>query len=158
MSYDQVERIAKLLTLSRCSGDEWKKTAPVVFSDVDLIATTKTSNRQFNEAYYNTMKELPDEQKGILEREVDTNLAQLYSGKELRPTFTEPSYLPNAWEYQNMNTDFRKFIKDVINHHNSMIANPNVASGCKEQLKDVLDVYDILEKNYNQVLSKTKYA
>ena len=57
-----------------------------------------------------------------------------------------------------MNTDFRKFIKDVINHHNSMIANPNVASGCKEQLKDVLDVYDILEKNYNQVLSKTKYA
>ena len=36
LSYDQVERIAKLLTLSRCSGDEWKKTAPVVFSDVDL--------------------------------------------------------------------------------------------------------------------------
>ena len=36
LSYEQVERIAKLLTLSRCSGDEWKKTAPVVFSDVDL--------------------------------------------------------------------------------------------------------------------------
>ena len=158
LSYDQVERIAKLLTLSRCSGDEWKKTAPVVFSDVDLIATTKTSNRQFNEAYYNTMKELPDEQKGILEREVDTNLAQLSIGKELRPSFTEPSYLPNAWEYQNMNADFRKFIKNVINHHNSMIANPNVASGCKEQLKDVLDVYNVLEKNYNQVLSKTKYV
>ena len=158
LSYEQVERIAKLLTLSRCSGDEWKKTAPVVFSDVDLIATTKTSNRQFNEAYYNTMKELPDEQKGILEREVDTNLAQLSIGKELRPTFTEPSYLPNAWEYQNMNADFRKFIKDVINHHNSMIANPNVASGCKEQLKDVLDVYNVLGKNYNQVLSKTKYV
>ena len=158
LSYEQVERIAKLLTLSRCSGDEWKKTAPVVFSDVDLIATTKTSNRQFNEAYYNTMKELPDEQKGILEREVDTNLAQLSIGKELRPSFTEPSYLPNAWEYQNMNADFRKFIKDVINHHNSMIANPNVASGCKEQLKDVLDVYNVLGKNYNQVLSKTKYV
>ena len=158
LSYEQVERIAKLLTLSRCSGDEWKKTAPVVFSDVDLIPTTKTSNRQFNEAYYNTMKELPDEQKGILEREVDTNLAQLSIGKELRPSFTEPSYLPNAWEYQNMNADFRKFIKDVINHHNSMIANPNVASGCKEQLKDVLDVYNVLGKNYNQVLSKTKYV
>ena len=51
-----------------------------------------------------------------------------------------------------------QFIKDVKSHHNSMIANPNVASGCKEQLKDVLDVYNVLEKNYNQVLSKTKYA
>ena len=158
LSYEQVERISKLLTLSNLTTEEFNN-SPVVLRGVDLTATTKTGNRQFNEAYYNTKKELPtNEQKHILEKEVGNNLAQLYSGKELRPTFTEPSYLPNAWEYQNMNTDFRKFIKDVINHHNSMIANPNVASGCKEQLKDVLDVYDILEKNYNQVLSKTKYA
>ena len=158
LSYEQVERIAKLLTLSRCSGDEWQKTAPIVQRGVDLSATTKTGNRQFNEAYYNTMKELPDEKKHTLESEVDNNLGQLLIGKELRPTFTEPSYLPNPWEYHDMDADFGKFIKDVINHHNSMIANPNVASGCKEQLKDVLDVYDVLEKNYNQVLNKTKYA
>ena len=57
-----------------------------------------------------------------------------------------------------MDADFSKFIKDVKSHHETMIANPNVASGCKEQLKDVLDVYNVLEKNYNQVLSKTKYV
>ena len=159
LSYDQVERIAKLLTLSRCSTEEEFGNSPIVVQGVDLSATTKTGNRQFNEAYYNTKKELPtNEQKNILEKEVGNNLAQLYSGKELRPTFTEPSYLPNAWEYHDMNADFGKFIKDVINHHNSMIANPNVASGCKEQLKDVLDVYNVLDKNYNQVLSKTKYV
>lgn len=157
LSYEQVERIAKLLTLN-CSTDEEFNNSPIVLRGVDLSATTKTSNRQFNEAYYNTMKELHDEQKHILEKEVGNNLAQLYSGKELRPTFTEPSYLPNAWEYRNMDANFGKFIKDVKSHHETMIANPNVASGCKEQLKHVLDVYNVLEKNYNQVLSKTKYV
>jgi hypothetical protein len=152
-----VERIAKLLILN-CSTDEEFNNSPIVLRGVDLSATTKTSNRQFNEAYYNTMKELHDEQKHILEKEVGNNLAQLYSGKELRPTFTEPSYLPNAWEYRNMDANFGKFIKDVKSHHETMIANPNVASGCKEQLKDVVDVYNVLEKNYNQVISKTKYA
>ncbi len=156
LSYDQVERIVKLANYGSYTEEEMN-TMPIISWGVDLFATTMTTNRQFNEAYYNTMKELPNEQKHILEKEVGNNLAQLYSGKELRPTFTEPSYLPNAWEYHDMNADFRKFIKDVINHHNSMIANPNVASGCKEQLKNVLDVYNVLEKNYNQVLNKTKY-
>ena len=159
LSYDQVERIAKLLTLSRCSGDEWKKTAPVVFSDVDLIATTKTSNRQFNEAYYNTMKELPDEQKGILEKEVDNNLGQLFTGKELRATFQyKDCYLVNPWEYQNIDTDFSKFIKDVRSHHEAIIAKHKGDNEIKKQFQDVVDVYDVLEKNYNQVLSKTKYV
>ena len=157
LSYDQVERIVKLANYGSYTEEEMN-TMPIISWGVDLFATTMTTNRQFNEAYYNTMKELPNEQKHILEKEVGNNLAQLYSGKELRPTFTEPSYLPNAWEYQNMNADFSKFIKDVKSHHETMIANPNVDSGCKEQLKDVLDVYDILEKNYNQVLNKTKYA
>ena len=157
LSFEQVERIAKLLILN-CSTDEEFNNSPIVLRGVDLSATTKTSNRQFNEAYYNTMKELHDEQKHILEKEVGNNLAQLYSGKELRPTFTEPSYLPNAWEYRNMDANFGKFIKDVKSHHETMIANPNVASGCKEQLKDVVDVYNVLEKNYNQIISKTKYA
>ena len=61
-------------------------------------------------------------------------------------------------KFMRLNTDFGKFIKNVLNHHEAMIANPNVDSGCKEQLKDVIDVYKVLEKNYNQVLSKTKYA
>ncbi len=159
LSYEQVEKIAKLLTLSRCSGDEWKKTAPVVFSDVDLIATTKTSNRQFNEAYYNTMKELPDEQKGILESEVDNNLVQLYLGRELRATFQyEGSYLGNLWEFENRDADFGKFIKDVKSHHEAIIANHKADDEIKKQFQDIVDVYNVLEKNYNQVLSKTKYA
>ena len=159
LSYDQVERISNLLTLSRCSGDEWKKTAPVVLCGVDLIATTKTSNRQFNEAYYNTMKELPAEQQGILEKEVDNNLVQLYLGRELRATFQYTgSYLGNLWEFENMNADFGKFIKDVKSHHEAVIADPKVDDVYKKQFQNIVDVYNVLEKNYNQVLSKTKYA
>ena len=158
LSFEQVERITTLLTQSdNLTKEEWGN-MPIVQEEVDLTAIYATGNRQFNEAYYNTLKELDDKDASILRNEVGNNLAQLYSGKELRPTFTEPSYLPNAWEYQDMDADFGKFIKNVINHHNSMIANPNVASGCKEQLKDVLNVYDVLEKNYNQMLSKTKYV
>ena len=57
-----------------------------------------------------------------------------------------------------MNADFGKFIKNVINHHESMIANPIVADTLKKQYQNIVDVYDVLEKNYNQVISKTKYV
>lgn len=57
-----------------------------------------------------------------------------------------------------MNADFGKFIKDVINHHESMITNPIVADTLKKQYQNIVDVYDVLEKNYNQVLSKTNYV
>ncbi len=105
------------------------------------------------------MKELPDEQKGILEKEVDNNLGQLFTGKELRATFQyKDCYLVNPWEYQNIDTDFGKFIKDVINHHEAIIADPKVVDIIKPQYLDIVDVYNVLEKNYNQVLNKTKYA
>lgn len=160
LSYEQVEKIANLLNLSKCSTEEeWQKTAPIVLRGVDLTATTKTGNKQFNEAYYNTMKELPDEKKHILESEVDNNLGQLLLGRELKATFQYwGSYLANPWEYQNMNADFGKFIKDVKNHHEAIIADPKVDDIYKKQLQNVIDVYDVLEKNYNQVINKTKYA
>jgi hypothetical protein len=161
LSYEQVERIANLLNLSKCSTEEeWSKTAPVVQWGVDLSATTKTGNRQFNEAYYNTMKELPtNEQKHTLESEVDNNLGQLYLGRELKATFQYwGSYLANPWEYKDIDADFSKFIKDVKSHHEAVIADPKVDNVYKKQFQNIVDVYNVLEKNYNQVLNKTKYA
>lgn len=158
LSYEQVERIAILLRQSDLPDEEWKS-MPIVERGVDLSATTKTGNKQFNEAYYNAKKELPNEQKYILEKEVDNNLGQLFTGKELRATFQyKDCYLVNPWEYQNMDTDFSKFIKDVKSHHESIIANHKADDEIKKQFQDIVDVYDVLEKNYNQVISKAKYA
>lgn len=132
---------------------------PIVERGVDLSATTKTGNRQFNEAYYNAKKELTNEQKYILEKEVDNNLGQLLTGKELRATFQyKDCYLVNPWEYQNMDADFGKFIKDVKSHHEAIIAKHKGNNEITKQFQDIVDVYSILENNYNQVLSKTKYA
>lgn len=155
LSYEQVERIATLLRQSDLPEEEWKS-MPLVARGVDLSATQITTNRQFNEAYYNTMKELPNEQKHILDSEVHYNLGELYLGAELRATFAMGSSA-NPWEYQNMNADFGKFIKDVKSHHEAVIADPKVDDIYKKQHQDIVDVYNILEKNYNQVLSKTKY-
>ena len=158
LSYEQVERIAILLRQSDLPEEEWKS-MPIVERGVDLSATTKTGNKQFNEAYYNAKKELTNEQKYILEKEVDNNLGQLLTGKELRATFQyKDCYLVNPWEYQNMDADFGKFIKDVKSHHEAIIANHKGNDEIKKQFQDVVDVYSILEKNYNQVLNKTKYA
>ena len=98
LSYEQVERIAILLRQSDLPEEEWKS-MPIVERGVDLSATTKTGNKQFNEAYYNKKKELTNEQKYILEKEVDNNLGQLLTGKELRATFQyKDCYLVNPWE------------------------------------------------------------
>ena len=97
--------------------------------------------------------------KGILEKEVDNNLGQLFTGKELRATFQyKDCYLVNPWEYKDIDVDFSKFIKDVKSHHEAIIAKHKGDDEIKKQFQDIVDVYDVLEKNYNQVLSKTKYA
>ena len=158
LSYEQVEKIVKLAGYASYSEEE-VSTMPMISWGIDLFATTKTGNRQFNEAYYNTMKELPDNQQGILEKEVDNNLGQLLTGKELRATFQyKDCYLVNPWEYHDMNADFGKFIKDVISHHEAIIVKHKGNDEITNQFQDIVDVYSILENNYNQVLSKTKYA
>ena len=86
LSYEQVEKITKLINPVNFSKDE-KDTMPLVLWGVDLLATQKTGNRQFNEAYYNASKELDSEKQHILESEVHNNLGQLYLGKELKATF-----------------------------------------------------------------------
>ena len=159
LSFEQVERISNLLTTNLPLSKEEFDAMPIVQWGVDLIATQTTGNRQFNEAYYNTLKELDDKDASILRNEVENNLGQLFTGKELRATFQyKDCYLVNPWEYQNMDADFGKFIKDVKSHHEAIIANHKGNDEIKKQFQDVVDVYSILEKNYNQVLNKTKYA
>ena len=158
LSYEQVERIRDLISPAKLTKEEMYS-MPIVQSGVDLIATQTTGNRQFNEAYYNTLKELDEKDASILRNEVENNLGQLFTGKEFRATFQyKDCYLVNPWEYQNIDTDFSKFIKDVKSHHEAIIAKHKGDNEIKKQFQDVVDVYDILEKNYNQVLSKTKYA
>lgn len=157
LSFEQVERISNLLTTNLPLSKEEFDAMPIVQWGVDLIATRATGNRQFNEAFYNTLKELTPEKKHILESEVHNNLGQLYLGKELKATFEYwGSYLANPWEYDKMNADFGKFIQDVKSHHEAIISNPKVPDVIKKQFQDIVDVYNVLEKNYNQVLSKAK--
>ena len=158
LSFEQVERIRDLISPAKLTKEEMYS-MPIVQSGVDLIATQTTGNRQFNEAYYNTLKELDDKDASILRNEVENNLGQLFTGKELRATFQyKDCYLVNPWEYQNIDTDFSKFIKDVKSNHEAIIAKHKGDNEIKKQFQDVVDVYDVLEKNYNQVMSKTKYA
>ena len=126
LSYEQVERIRDLISPAKLTKEEMYS-MPIVQSGVDLIATQTTGNRQFNEAYYNTLKELDEKDASILRNEVENNLGQLFTGKELRATFQyKDCYLVNPWEYQNMDADFGKFIKDVKSHHEAVIADPKV--------------------------------
>ena len=157
LSFEQVERITTLLLPSGLS-DEEINSMPIVQQGVDLFSTRATGNRQFNEAFYNTLKEIDSPMDANkLEGEVYYNLGELYNGAELRATFAIGSSA-NPWEFRNMDADFGKFIKDVINHHEAVIADPKVDDVYKKQHQDIVDLYSILEKNYNQVLSKTKYA
>ena len=131
---------------------------PIVERGVNLTVTTATSNRQFNEAFYNTLKEIDSPMDANkLEGEVYYNLGELYNGAELRATFAIGD-TANPWEFQKMDADFGKFIKDVKSHHEAVIADPKVDDIYKKQHQDIVDLYSILEKNYNQVLNKTKYA
>ena len=157
LSYEQVERIRDLISPAKLTKEEMYS-MPIVQSGVDLIATQTTGNRQFNEAYYNTLKELDDKDASILRNEVENNLGQLFTGKELRATFQyKDCYLVNPWEYKDIDVDFSKFIKDVKSHHEAIIAKHKGDDEIKKQFQDIVDVYNVLEKNYNQVLSKTKY-
>ena len=157
LSFEQVERITTLLLPSGLS-DEEINSMPIVQHGVDLFSTRATGNRQFNEAFYNTLKEIDSPMDANkLEGEVYYNLGELHNGAELRATFAIGSSA-NPWEFRNMDADFGKFIKDVINHHEAVIADPKVDDVYKKQHQDIVDLYSILEKNYNQVLSKTKYA
>ena len=157
LNYEQVERISDLLTTNLPLSKEEFDAMPIVQMGVDLIATRVTGNRQFNEAFYNTLKELNPKEEQLLRSEVDNNLGQLYLGKELKATFEYwGSYLANPWEYDKMNANFGKFIKDVKSHHEAIISNPKVPDVIKKQFQDIVDVYNVLEKNYNEVINKTK--
>ena len=157
MSFEQVQRITTLLLPSGLS-DEEINSMPIVQQGVDLFSTRATGNRQFNEAFYNTLKEIDSPMDANkLEGEVYYNLGELYNGAELRATFAIGD-TANPWEFQKMDADFGKFIKDVKSHHEAVIADPKVDDIYKKQHQDIVDLYSILEKNYNQVLNKTKYA
>ena len=157
LSFEQVERITTLLLPSGLS-DEEINSMPIVQQGVDLFSTRATGNRQFNEAFYNTLKEIDSPMDANkLEGEVYYNLGELYNGAELRATFAIGD-TANPWEFQKMDADFGKFIKDVKSHHEAVIADPKVDDIYKKQHQDIVDLYSILEKNYNQVLNKTKYA
>ncbi len=157
LSYEQVERISDLLTKLYLS-DEEIGSMPIVQRGVSLTATRATGDRQFNEAFYNTLKEIDspmDNRK--LSGEVYTNLGELYNGTEYNATFDFPDSA-QLWDFENMQADYGKFIKDVINHHEAIIADPKVADVIKLQYQEIVDLYKILEKNYNAVISKAKYV
>jgi len=87
LSYEQVERIAILLRQSDLPDEEWKS-MPIVERGVNLTVTTATGNRQFNEAFYNTLKEIDSPMDANkLEGEVYYNLGELNNEAELRATF-----------------------------------------------------------------------
>ena len=158
LSFDQIERIRDLILPGSLTEEE-KNSMPVVqVVGVDLLATRITGNKQFNEALFNTTLDLSTEDADRLIGEVHNNLGQLFTGKELRATFQyKDCYLVNPWEYKDIDVDFSKFIKDVKSHHEAIIAKHKGDDEIKKQFQDIVDVYDVLEKNYNQVLSKTKY-
>ena len=159
LSFDQIERIRDLILPGSLTEEE-KNSMPVVqVVGVDLLATRITGNKQFNEALFNTTLDLSTEDADRLIGEVHNNLGQLFTGKELRATFQyKDCYLVNPWEYKDIDVDFSKFIKDVKSHHEAIIAKHKGDDEIKKQFQDIVDVYDVLEKNYNQMLSKTKYA
>ena len=159
LSFDQIERIRDLIFPGSLTEEEKNSMPMVQVVGVDLLATRLTGNKQFNEALFNTTLDLSTEDADRLIGEVHNNLGQLYLGRELKATFQYTgSYLANPWEYKDIDADFSKFIKDVKSHHEAVIAKHKGDNEIKKQFQDVVDVYDILEKNYNQVLSKTKYA
>ncbi len=159
LSFDQIERIRDLIFPGSLTEEEKNSMPMVQVVGVDLLATRLTGNKQFNEALFNTTLDLNTEDADRLIGEVHNNLGQLYLGRELKATFQYTgSYLANPWEYENIDADFSKFIKDVKSHHKAVIADPKVDDVYKKQFQNIVDVYDVLEKNYNQVLSKTKYA
>ncbi len=159
LSFEQIERIRDLIFPGSLTEEE-KNSMPVVqVVGVDLLATRITGNKQFNEALFNTTLDLSTEDADRLIGEVHNNLGQLFTGKELRATFQyKDCYLVNPWEYKDIDVDFSKFIKDVKSHHEAIIAKHKGDDEIKKQFQDIVDVYDVLEKNYNQMLSKTKYA
>ncbi|MDD2896410.1 MAG: hypothetical protein PHG81_10400 [Aliarcobacter sp.] len=156
LSYEQVERISDLLTTNLPLSKEEFGAMPIVQMGVTLTATRATGDRQFNEAFYNTLKEIDspmDNRK--LSGEVYTNLGELYNGTEYNATFNFPDSA-QLWDFENMQADYGKFIKDVINHHEAIIADPKVTSVIKPQYQEIVDLYKILQKNYNEVISKAK--
>lgn len=159
LSFEQIERIRDLIFPGSLTEEEKNSMPMVQVVGVDLLATRLTGNKQFNEALFNTTLDLSTEDADRLIGEVHNNLGQLYLGRELKATFQYTgSNLANPWEYEDMDADFGKFIKDVINHHEAIIANHKADDEIKKQFQDIVDVYNVLEKNYNQVLNKTKYA
>jgi hypothetical protein len=58
LSYEQIERISDLLTINSSLSKEEIDSIPIVQMGVSLTATRTTGDRQFNEAFYNTLKEI----------------------------------------------------------------------------------------------------
>lgn len=159
LTYEQVEKIANFLLPSGLSVEEINS-MPIVQSGVDLLATRATGDREFNEAFYNTLKEIDSSlDANKLRSEVYNNLGQLHLEKELKATFQyHGSYLANPWEFENIQADFGMFIKNVINHHEEIISNPKVNPIAKKQFQEIVNLYDILQKNYNEIKNEAKYV
>ena len=159
LTYEQVEKIANFLLPSGLSVEEINS-MPIVQSGVDLLATRATGDREFNEAFYNTLKEIDSSlDANKLRSEVYNNLGQLHLEKELKATFQyHGSYLANTWEFENIQADFGMFIKNVINHHEEIISNPKVNPIAKKQFQEIVNLYDILQKNYNEIKNEAKYV
>ncbi|WP_428025596.1 hypothetical protein [Arcobacter sp.] len=163
LSYEEVKRLANFLgSMPGVSSEELKEMPIIHYSDNSsaIFATRMTKNEDFNKAMYKTAREITSDMDRMrIFDEVHDNLSQVNAGKELKATFYGGAYRGQFNEIENINDeiDFGKFLSDVINMHEKIISDPNVKDPQRiKQHQDLLDGYNIVQKNYTDVLNEKK--
>lgn len=130
------------------------------YARYELNPVSVTSNSNFNEALYRTMKENP----GIdFMGELGVNIAQAVNGVKLHPSFIldgvsgmDTSYLKEYFEdTSSMNINFDAFFQEILSYLQEKIERFS-HDETWERLNKLHDAYSILQENYNKVKNETE--
>lgn len=163
LSYEQTEKLKDHIYFPQLSKEEFLKTPVILVPSQGLammFATQTTNDRNFNEAIFRTAKEIPNNyERSYILNEVKVNLSQVHFGHPLMQSFNAGAFRGNLWkeDIETMNIDFNSFLSNVINLHETSIADPKTHPQVVHQHQQLLDGYNIVLKHFNNIQNKNKY-
>ena len=157
-NYDEIFKRINDIDDEKLSFDESNMRSNVFFQ---LSKVKLSDNDKLNKAVYETMKDIKDPVESMMTGfEINTNLRDYYYGKDVNASFVvsnNPIHTDkNLTTSQINNINVEDFTSKMLDTFSEEYANS--LGVLKEQYKQIVDGYNLFQKNYNQAVREPYYA
>ena len=160
LSYEQVKKIDNFLVFGFTSGispDEIPLVKSTDFKIGAMVHATKmTDNEDFNKALFETVQTIDDQMECMnFFDKLSDNLG--WNDKTcLIPERDDPELRKNSTKQNWEILDYKKFIEASMYELNELLKNQVIPNEDKMKYQELLNIFTVLQKNHNEIITKQK--